>query len=151
MWHLCESLILSCGFSCLYLLGCSTSHTQLQGKFFVAVISVALFPAPFKSGSEILPHSELTLQTNNGGFKQLFFLPFLRPLTFINQPRFPIFCAASVLQWHNYQSLLVLESDFPQVTSLSSFSLAHTLSSTNSSVCLHPLLLLLIWALLAQL
>lgn len=116
MWHLCESLILSCGFSCLYLLGCSTSHTQLQGKFFVAFISVAQFPASFERGSEIFPHSELTLQPSSGGFKQLFFLSFLRLLTFINQPRSLIFCAASVHQWHDYQNLLVLESDsFPRL------------------------------------
>ena len=132
MWHLCESLI-----SCLCLLGCSTSHTQMQGEFFVAIIAVALFLAPFERGSEILTHSELTLQPISGGFKQLFFSPFSQTfLTFINQPTSSIF---SLFQWHDYPNLLVLESDsltrshLPHLCSpLVFYRLLH-LSSTHSS------------------
>lgn len=59
--HLSESLITSCGFSCLCLLGCSTSHTQLQGKFSVTIRSVALFPPQLERGLWDFLCSKLTL------------------------------------------------------------------------------------------
>lgn len=48
IWHLCASLITLCGFSCLCLLGCSTSYTQCGGgKHSVTILSVTLFPSEF--------------------------------------------------------------------------------------------------------
>lgn len=79
MWHFCASLITSCGFSLLSLLGCSTSHTQLQGKILChhhSCCSVSC--SVLREASEDPPDPKLTLLAGNGNFEYLVFLLILR-------------------------------------------------------------------------